>query len=96
MRRQPTHLLKVLNDDFWVLDVFGNIGDHQCPRDLGGEGEWRSKTQCTGTPACQGLWVAQKLLEPAFYLPHLAGGGTQGNCSGVHGFGFWGEVKSTS
>lgn len=44
----PTHLLKMLNDDFWVLDVFGDIGDHQCPCDLDGEGKWRRKIGHTG------------------------------------------------
>ena len=24
----PSHLLKMLNDDLWVLDVRGDIGDH--------------------------------------------------------------------
>ena len=24
----PPHLLKMLNDDLWILDVRGDIGDH--------------------------------------------------------------------
>lgn len=43
----PTHLLKMLNDDFWVLDVFGDIGDHQCPCDLDREDKWRRKSVLT-------------------------------------------------
>lgn len=35
-RHSPcAHLLEVFADDLWILDLSGDVGDHQCPRDLG-------------------------------------------------------------
>lgn len=85
----------MLYDDIRILDVSGDIGDHQCPCDLGGEGTWRRKTVYLG-PGCLGLWGALQHLEQACYLPGLAGRSLQGALSGVCGLGFWGEVKSIS
>lgn len=33
-RGPPSHLLEVLADDLRILDFSGDIGDHQCPREL--------------------------------------------------------------
>lgn len=63
----------MLNDDFWVLEVFGDIGDHQCPSDLDREDKWRRKSVLTWDSWMSGSLGGPEHLKQAFHLSHPAG-----------------------